>query len=395
MIGITVLGATGSIGLNTLDVIRLHKDKFQVVALSANTQVKKMLPLIDEFQPHYVAMADEIAAQELEVQNTSQSCHILSGEIGLKAIVALEHIDYVVAGIVGAAGLQSTLAAVQAGKRVLLANKEPLVMAGQIFIDAVKQYNAQLLPVDSEHNAIFQCLPNIPENAKIPDIATQGVDSVTLTASGGPFRDWPIADIADATPAQACAHPNWDMGQKISVDSATMMNKGFEIIEACWLFDIGYEKVDVVLHPQSIIHSMVYYTDGSVLAQLGQPDMRTPIAHALGWPKRIASGVKKLDLTQVGKLEFRSPEIERYPCLLLAVEAMKRGGTATAILNAANEEAVEAFLQQKISFSQISVVIDRALQEITVTTADTLDNIMSADKQARRFARTLIEDGVG
>ncbi|MCK5386619.1 MAG: 1-deoxy-D-xylulose-5-phosphate reductoisomerase, partial [Gammaproteobacteria bacterium] len=321
--GICILGATGSIGVNTLDVAARHPDKYKIVALSANGQVDRLVEQCEQYQPEYAVMANEKAADELasKLKSKNSSVRVLSGIEGLEKIASLPQVDYVMAAIVGAAGLKPTLAAARAGKRILLANKEALVMSGQIFMDEVKKNNAELLPIDSEHNAIFQCLPENYDKG----LAESGITKILLTGSGGPFRTKALNELENVTPDEACAHPNWSMGRKISVDSATMMNKGLEIIEACWLFNTNPDNIQVVVHPQSVIHSMVQYSDGSVLAQLGQPDMRTPIAHALAWPERIESGVEKLDFFSISKLEFEQPDYERFPCLRLAEESIRKG----------------------------------------------------------------------
>lgn len=379
---ITVLGSTGTIGENTLDVISRHKN-LHVIALTANTQVEKMFNQCRLVNPQYAVMVDENAANKLEqkIRQAGLETNVLSGVQGLEQVASLEQVDTVMAAIVGAAGLLPTLAAARSGKRVLLANKEALVMSGHLFMDVVKQNNATLLPIDSEHNALFQCMPSDYSKG----LEAVGVNKILLTASGGPFRNSPLNDLQQVTPAQAVAHPNWVMGQKISVDSATMMNKGLEVIEACWLFDTSTDMIQVVIHPQSIIHSMVSYNDGSVLAQLGNPDMRTPIAHALGWPERIESGVEPLDIFSVANFEFEKPDLQRFPCLRLAYEAMQTGGTATTILNAANEVAVDAFLQETIGFLQIPELIESALSGVKVEQANTLDCVLHADKQTREY----------
>ena len=338
MKGITILGATGSIGVSTLDVLRRHPNDYRVVALTANRDVERLLTQCQEFKPDYAVMADNAAAKELaeQVNDAGLRTEVLAGAKNLEHVSALAETDYVMAAIVGAAGLLPTLAAARAGKRVLLANKEALVMSGHLFMQAVRENGAELLPIDSEHNAIFQCMPQDYRSG----MDAKGVRRILLTGSGGPFRDTAPELLEAVTPEQAIAHPNWSMGRKISVDSATMMNKGLELIEACWLFDVGPDKVEIVVHKESVIHSMVDYMDGSVLAQLGNPDMRTPIAHALAWPERIDSGVDALDMFSVGQLNFERPDLERFPCLRLADEAIRAGGTASAILNAANEIAV-------------------------------------------------------
>jgi len=385
---ITILGATGSIGLSTLDVVRRHSDRFQVLALTANRNVERILEQCREFKPKYVVMANEDAAKRLqqEIQNEGLSCDVLSGNGGLVKVASLAEVDSVMAAIVGAAGLLPTLAAAQAGKKVLLANKEALVMSGHLFMQAVRDNGAELLPIDSEHNAIFQ---SMPADYRTGTKAT-GIRRILLTASGGPFRNADPKELASVTPEQAVAHPNWSMGRKISVDSATMMNKGLELIEACWLFDVKPDVVEVVIHSQSIIHSMVDYVDGSVLAQMGNPDMRTPIAHAMAWPERIDSGVEPLNMFSVGRLDFEEPDLQRFPCLRLAFEAAEAGGTASTILNAANEIAVDAFLDGKLGFMEIAKVIEATMKTIEYTEADSLDTILSVDEQARQVANDII-----
>lgn len=384
MIGVTVLGSTGSIGINTLDVLRLHPERFTVVALTANRDVDGLYRQCLEWHPAYAVMGDVTAAQQLhgQLRVTGLETQVLSGVAALEQVVSLPQTDYVMAAIVGAAGLAPTLAAARAGKRVLLANKESLVMAGRIFMDEVRRHGAELLPIDSEHNALFQCLPAGTDS----NLATLGVTRLLLTGSGGPLRETPLAQLPLITPEQACAHPNWEMGRKISVDSATMMNKGLEIIEACWLFNAQLDQIQVVVHPQSVIHSMVEYTDGSVLAQLGNPDMRTPIAHALAWPQRMSAGVTALDLVKMGRLDFEAPDLNRFPCLRLALTAMTAGGTAPAVLNAANEVAVQAFLERRIRFTDIPRVIEHTLERVTVREALSLPMVMESDGQARQIA---------
>lgn len=374
---LTILGATGSIGLSTLNVVRQHPDKYQIIALTAHKSVEQMIKLCNEFQPQFVVMVDDNAAEQLS-QKISNNIIILAGKENLNKVATLSNVTTVMAAIVGAAGLLPTLAAAKAGKRVLLANKESLVMSGQILMNAVKENNATLLPIDSEHNAIFQCLNGQDR---------KGLERILLTASGGPFRTWKHEELQRVTPAQACAHPNWSMGRKISVDSATLMNKGLEVIEACWLFDLPPEKVKVVVHPQSIIHSLVEYNDGSMLAQLGNPDMRTPIAYSLAFPQRISSGVKSLNLFEIARLDFEQPDLKRFPCLRLAFEAMQIGGTATAILNAANEIAVEMFLDEKLSFIEIPKVIEETLNRCKIEEATDLETVLKADAQARETAK--------
>ncbi|MEQ9546345.1 MAG: 1-deoxy-D-xylulose-5-phosphate reductoisomerase [Marinobacter sp.] len=383
---ITILGATGSIGLSTLDVIRRHPERFQVHALTASTRVEDMAILCREFQPVYAVMADANAASQLADAIPELRTTVLSGESGLCKVASSDEVDTVMAAIVGAAGLPPTLSAVRSGKRVLLANKEALVMSGRLFMDAVAESGAELLPIDSEHNAIFQCMPA----DRIRDMDGAGITRILLTASGGPFRKHSEDDLKSVSPEQACAHPNWSMGQKISVDSATLMNKGLELIEACWLFNTDPSRIEVHVHPESIIHSMVEYADGSVLAQLGSPDMRTPIANGLAWPERIDAGVAPLDLFSIGRFHFERPDMHRFPCLRLAAEAFQAGGTAPAVLNAANEEAVAAFLAGGLCFTDIPVIIERTLTATDVVSADSFETIFAKDAEAREFAREQI-----
>lgn len=389
---ITVLGATGSIGVSTLDVIARHPERYKVFALTADRRWQVLATQCLIHQPQYAVLKDPASARELELELRRQGCttEVLQGDEALAQVAADKQVDVVMAAIVGAAGLLPTLAAVKAGKKVLLANKEALVMAGGLFTRAVAQHGAVLLPIDSEHNAIFQCLPNHRADYLADGLKSSGVRKILLTASGGPFRNTPISDLAQVTPEQACAHPNWSMGQKISVDSATMLNKGLELIEACWLFNTLPQQVQVVIHPQSVIHSMVEYIDGSVLAQLGNPDMRTPIAHALAWPERIESGVASLDLIATARLDFTTPDYARFPCLRLAQQAAEVSGTAPAILNAANEVAVAAFLQRRIRFDQIAVVIDQVLSRLSSTEPHDLAHVQAADVEARSLAQQLI-----
>lgn len=381
---VSVLGSTGSIGVNTLDVIARHPERFGVYGLAANSSVDALLAQCVAFQPRYAVMMIESAAEALRARLPGDcQTEVLLGEAGLSRIVTAAEVDTVMAAIVGAAGLPSALAAAGAGKTVLLANKEALVMGGHLLMQAVRQSGARLLPIDSEHNAIFQCMP-IASASATP--SRSGVHKILLTASGGPFRQWSQARMAAATPDQACAHPNWSMGRKISVDSASLMNKGLELIEACWIFDLPPEWVEVVIHPQSIIHSMVQYRDGSVLAQLGNPDMRTPIAYGLGWPERLESGVAPLDLIATARLDFEAPDEGRFPCLRLAREAIVAGGTAMAICNAANEVAVAAFLEQRIRFTSIPLVIEHTLEQVSITEPTSLAVVETADREARRVA---------
>ncbi len=392
MTGVSILGSTGSIGKSTLDVLARHPDRYRVVALSANTDVQGLLQQCLDFQPRLVAMADAGSAAQLEalLKEQAPDIQVLAGEEGLNAVACHADADAVMAAIVGAAGLLPILAAVEAGKRILLANKEALVVAGGLFMEAVERNKVWVLPIDSEHNAVFQCLP---ENYA-RDMDRQGVKRILLTASGGPFRTLEREALERVTPEQACAHPNWDMGRKISVDSATMMNKGLEVIEAHWLFDAAPERIKVVVHPQSVIHSMVEYVDGSVLAQLGNPDMRTPIAHALAWPERIASGVDSLNLFDVAHLDFEEPDLARFPCLALAFRAIEEGCSMPAILNAANEVAVAAFLSERCSFLQIPQIIEETMNTLQSEPADDLGVLLDADRRARETAERLVQAGV-
>ncbi|MCT8163565.1 MULTISPECIES: 1-deoxy-D-xylulose-5-phosphate reductoisomerase [unclassified Pseudomonas] len=382
---ITVLGATGSIGLSTLDVIARHPDRYEVFALSGYSRIDELLALCLRHRPAFavVPAAEQAARLRDGLAGAGCATEVLVGEAGLCQVAAAAEVDAVMAAIVGAAGLRPTLAAVEAGKKVLLANKEALVMSGALFMEAVRRSGAVLLPIDSEHNAIFQCLPG--DYAR--GLGQVGVRRILLTASGGPFRETSQAALVDVTPEQACAHPNWSMGRKISVDSASMMNKGLELIEACWLFDAAPAKVEVVVHPQSVIHSLVDYVDGSVLAQLGNPDMRTPIANALAWPERIDSGVAPLDLFAIARLDFQAPDEQRFPCLRLARQAAEAGNSAPAVLNAANEVAVEAFLQRRIRFPEIAGMIEQVLDQEPVVALPTLDAVFAADQRARELSR--------
>jgi 1-deoxy-D-xylulose-5-phosphate reductoisomerase len=381
---ITILGSTGSIGVNTLDVVARHPDRFRVAALTANTSAEEMLEQCKRFQPRYAVLLEEASADWLraEVLAAGLATEVLCGVAALEKVASLPEIDIVMAAIVGAAGIRPTFAAAAAGKHVLLANKETMVMAGRIFMDVVKQNGATLLPIDSEHNAIFQSLPQ-HFNGNLGGV---GVRRILLTASGGPFRKTPLSSLQTVTPGQACAHPNWVMGQKISVDSATMMNKGLEVIEAHWLFEADPAQIQVVIHPQSIIHSMVEYIDGSVLAQLGNPDMRTPIAHALGFPERIETMVTPLDMFKVGRLDFEAPDFERFPCLGLAYKALESGGNMPAVLNAANEVAVESFLKSRMPFTAIPEMINDVMQGVGRKDIATLGDVLAADAVAREAA---------
>jgi len=387
--GITVLGATGSIGVSTLDVIRRNSDRYRVVALTANQDVDRLVAQCLEHRPEFAVMADEDAAEQLQgrLHEQAPDIEVMSGLDALVKVAGLETVDCVMAGIVGAAGLLPTLEAAKSGKRVLLANKEALVMSGSLFMQQVQAGGAELLPVDSEHNAIFQCMP---QGFLAGSGQPEGVVKILLTASGGPFRTTALDQLSEVTPEQACRHPNWDMGRKISVDSATMMNKGLEVIEACWLFSVPESMLQVLIHPQSVIHSMVQYRDGSVLAQLGNPDMRTPIAHSLAWPDRIDAGVDVLDMLKTARLDFEPPDLQRFPCLRLAQEAWRAGGTASAVLNAANEVAVHAFLEGQINFTSIPEVIESTLAEVTLREADSFEAILEEDALARACANEMI-----
>jgi 1-deoxy-D-xylulose-5-phosphate reductoisomerase len=386
---ITVLGSTGSIGMSTLDVVARHPGRFQVFALTAQNRAEILAEQCLRFHPRFAVLLNEDAARELRARLAAagDATEVISGAAALEKVAADPEVDTVMAAIVGAAGLRPSLAAARAGKRVLLANKETLVMAGGVFMDAVASHGAELLPIDSEHNAIFQVLPA----ARAGGLPGAGVRRVLLTASGGPFRNATRDVLEAATPEQACAHPNWSMGRKISVDSATMMNKGLEVIEAHWLFGARAEQIEVVVHPQSIVHSLVEYVDGSVLAQLGNPDMRTPIAYALGYPDRIEAGVGSLDLVRIGSLHFEAPDLSRFPCLGLAYDALRRGGAAPAMLNAANEVAVQAFLDHRMPFMAIPELIRHVLGTLETGRGDTLEQVLEADRAARQAAAEWLE----
>jgi 1-deoxy-D-xylulose-5-phosphate reductoisomerase len=389
MIGVAVLGSTGSIGVNTLDVIARHPDRYRVVALAAGRNVERMVEQCRQFRPDYATLTDEAAGRALASQLSALGLptRVVQGEDALESLAMLPEAPYVMAAIVGAAGLRSTLAAAGAGKRLLIANKESLVMAAPLVLGAARASGAQLVPIDSEHNAIFQCLPpRAVDGEEAP-----GVRRLILTASGGPFLDWAEARLRQATPEQACAHPNWVMGRKISVDSATLMNKGLELIEACALFGLPPERIEILVHPQSVIHSMVEYVDGSVLAQLGSPDMRTPIAQALAWPQRMTAGVQSLDFVQLGRLDFRRPDPRRFPCLRLAPAAIRAGGTMPAILNAANEVAVQAFLDRRLNFTDIPAVIETVMNTTSGAAATDLQAVLAADAAARAAARVAVD----
>lgn len=394
MKGLCILGATGSIGVSTLDVAARHPDLYKIVALTANGNIDALFEQCLTHRPEYAVVAAESKAEEFREKIAASEVagiKVLSGPEGLLHVANLDNVDSVMAAIVGAAGLLPTLAAAKAGKTILLANKEALVMSGQIFLEAVSESGATLLPIDSEHNAIFQCMPA----GYTTGHAAKQVRRILLTASGGPFRQTPIADLDHVTPEQAIAHPKWDMGRKISVDSATMMNKGLELIEACLLFNVAPDDVQVVIHPQSIIHSMVDYEDGSVLAQMGNPDMRTPIAYAMAWPGRFASGVAPLNIFEVGHMDFEQPDLQRFPCLQLAFQAIKAGGIMPTVLNAANEIAVEAFLDEKVRFTDIAKIIELSMRQFAPDKADSLELVLDADRRARSVAHGVISQLAG
>jgi 1-deoxy-D-xylulose-5-phosphate reductoisomerase len=385
---VAILGATGSIGASALDVIARHPDRFRAYALTANRRVDELVRLCAKHRPAWAGIADARLAPDLErrLREAGVATRVAAGDQGLAELAARPETDSVIAAIVGAAGLRATLAAAEAGKKLLLANKEALVCAGPLFMDTVRRHGATLLPVDSEHNAVFQCLPAFASGA----LAEKGVRRIVLTASGGPFRRRARSDLQRVTPDEACAHPNWSMGRKISVDSATMMNKGLEVIEAHWLFGAHAEQISVLIHPQSVVHSMVEYADGSVIAQLGNPDMRTPIAQALAFPERIDAGVGSLDLASIGQLGFEEPDLDRFPALRLAYQALRAGGTAPAILNAANEIAVAAFLERRLSFLGMTAVIEETLGSTAATPLATLRDVLDADSAARTHAAQIV-----
>lgn len=394
---VVVLGSTGSIGCSTLDVIAMHPELYQVFALTGGRQRSRLLEQCIRFSPRFAALLDDADARWLaaELAQRGSKTQVVVGSAAFADLAAHPDVDTVMAAIVGAAGLLPTLAAVHAGKRVLLANKEALVMTGELFINAVRQHGATLLPIDSEHNAIFQCLPApMQQQSYSASLADHGIAKILLTGSGGPFRQTDLSLFDDITPEQAVAHPNWSMGKKISVDSATMMNKGLEFIEARWLFNCQPDDIQVVIHPQSIIHSMVQYSDGSVIAQMGNPDMRTPIAHALAFPQRIAAPVKPLNFFEVPSFTFLEPDATRYPCLYLAIEACRHGQAATTTLNAANEVAVEAFLQRQIRFTDIARINERTLAAASLQGVQSLDDILACDAQARRFAQVFVNESL-
>lgn len=389
MQNLTILGSTGSVGVNTLDVVALHPEKFRVVALTARHRIDMLFAQCLKFRPQYAVMLEPQAAEQLEqkLRKSGLECEVLCGVEALEKVASLPAVDTVMAAIVGIAGLRPALAAARAGKKILLANKESLVTAGTIFMDAVRAHGATLLPIDSEHNAIFQALPHNYAG----DLRSSGVRRILLTASGGPFRATPLRLLESVTPEQACAHPNWVMGRKISVDSATMMNKGLEVIEAHWLFNADAAQIEVVIHPESVIHSLVEYVDGSVIAQLGNPDMRTPIASALGYPERIEAGVEFLELAAIGALHFERPDEQRFPCLRLAYAALSAGGAAPTVLNAANEVAVESFLAGALGFARIPALIEFVLGAIEASAVTSLDDVLNMDQRARACAGSWLE----
>ncbi|KPD04359.1 1-deoxy-D-xylulose-5-phosphate reductoisomerase [Moellerella wisconsensis] len=386
MKSLTILGSTGSIGKSTLSVVRQNPGKFNILALVAGANVTEMASQCLEFQPKYVSMTDEAAAKSLRLLLSQQGCktEVLSGIAAASELAGLDEADQVMSAITGVAGLTPTLAAIRKGKRILLANKESLITSGRLFFDAIRQYKASVFPIDSEHNAIFQSLPSeIQNNLGFADLTTHGISNIILTGSGGPFRETPLAYLDNVTPDEACNHPNWSMGRKISVDSATMMNKGLEYIEACYFFNANNEQMEVVLHPQSVIHSMVRYKDGSVIAQLGTPDMCTPISYSMAYPERIHSGAAPLDFTELTSLTFAKPDYQRYPCLKLAIEACHAGQAATTVLNAANEVSVAAFLAEKIKFTDIAKINQDILQKMDLSEPESIDEVLEIDRIAR------------
>jgi|TARA_Y100000310_G_scaffold329287_1_gene398839 1-deoxy-D-xylulose-5-phosphate reductoisomerase len=394
---VTVLGSTGSVGRNTLDVIARHKDLYRVFAVTANTNTERLLEQCHQFEPRFAVLQNADAALQLTRRMKDQGGRttVLAGVEGLLEVASHGDCDYVMAAIVGAAGLEPTLAAVTSGKRVLLANKEALVMSGSLFMEAVKSSGAEVLPIDSEHNAIFQCMPRALHPGALQPGATslesKEIRRILLTGSGGPLLREPLEKLKYVHPDRACAHPNWKMGRKISVDSATMMNKGLELIEANWLFDVEMDRIEVIIHPQSIVHSMVEYLDGSILAQLSSPDMRTPIAHGLAWPQRIDSGVASLDFSSLGQLQFESVDLERYPCLRLAMEVLAAGGSMPTVLNAANEVAVQAYLDELICFTDIPSIIDAVLERTDAPAAHSIEEILEIDRITRHTALGMID----
>ncbi|MDB4838155.1 1-deoxy-D-xylulose-5-phosphate reductoisomerase [Marinomonas sp.] len=386
---VCLLGATGSIGQSTLDIIEQHPDKFELVSVSADKSVDKMVEIYRRFKPQRIVMGSEKARDDVAAQCQDGNVAFEWGEQALESIASDAAVDQVMAAIMGFAGLKPTLAGVRAGKRILLANKESLVTAGKLFMDEIARHNAMLLPIDSEHNAIYQSLPQTLSGAH-----TQDVSNIILTASGGPFRGWSLADMSSVTPEQACKHPNWSMGQKISIDSASLMNKGLELIEACWLFGVTPNEVEVVVHPESIVHSMVSYRDGSVIAQMGNPDMKIPIAYGMTWPNRIETQVPPLNLVDVARLNFETPDVSRFPNLRLAADAWFMGGTAMAVLNAANEEAVSAFMKKGIGFLDIAKLNEGVLTQSNIHAVNELNDVFEADRSARQLAKDIVSSGV-
>jgi len=390
---VSILGSTGSIGVNTLDVIASNSDRFSVFALSANSNAELLKTQCLAVRPKFAVIQDDEAARQLGDELREIGVTVLTGQEGLELIVTHDEVHCVMAAIVGGIGLGPTLAAARAGKKILLANKEALVMAGPLFMNAVAESGSLLLPIDSEHNAMFQCLP-VNGKAKFENRVEDGFSKIVLTGSGGPFLETDPAELGNVTPEQACAHPNWEMGKKISVDSATMVNKALELIEACFLYGVDEANIDILIHPQSIIHSLVYYRDGSALAQLGNPDMRTSIAYGLAWPERIDAGVRELDLVEIASLDFQQPDLERFPCLKLGRQAASTGGSAPIILNATNELAVEAFLGGSLRFDQIPDIIDAALQQLPVTGIDSLEELLEEDRKARQLGSELLKQRI-
>ena len=391
---LTILGSTGSIGTSTLSVVRNNPDKFKIVALVAGRNVAELAKQCLEFQPQYASMADEVSAQELRVILTDNHCktEVLSGREAAIQLAGLDDVDQVMSAITGVAGLLPTLAAIRKGKRILLANKESLITSGRLFFNAIREHGASVFPIDSEHNAIFQSLPEIIQlNLGFADLSASGISSIILTGSGGPFRETPLSYLDKVTPDEACNHPNWSMGRKISVDSATMMNKGLEYIEACYFFNATQQQMEVIVHPQSVIHSMVRYRDGSVIAQLGTPDMCTPISYSMAYPQRISSGVEPLDFAKLSSLTFVQPDYQRYPCLKLAIDACHQGQAATTILNAANEISVAAFLEGKLRFTDIAKINLAALEKLHFSEPVSIDEVLDIDNQARSEAAELIK----
>lgn len=390
---ITILGSTGSIGTSTLSVVENNPDKYQVLALVAGKNANKMAQQCLSFNPKYAVMSDENSANQLKhlLSNTSCKTEILSGNHAINEIAALDEADQVMSAITGVAGLEPTLSAIKKGKRILLANKESLITSGRLFFDAVAKYGAKILPIDSEHNAIYQSLPKaIQENLGHASLSTEGVTGILLTGSGGPFRYTPLNELDAMTPDQACAHPNWSMGRKISVDSATMMNKGLEYIEARYFFNASEDEMEVIIHPQSVIHSMVRYRDGSIIAQIGEPDMRTPIAYSMAYPHRTQSGAKALDFFEIQSLEFIRPDYQRYPCLALAIEASKRGQASTTVLNAANEVVVDSFLNEKIKFTDIAKINHKVVEHFDLSEPQSIDDVLEIDRLARLETQQIV-----